>query len=521
MTSYGTLGVTSGIATQPGTTPLDPSATTPLIAGRQPEPHKMKKRTENVHTGDNYVGLAFWVHTGAALVIMATLLSELDLGSSALTKQYTISLFDMHYVLPPIWSVSAVNLFFAYAASKLAGVAFTWLWVALTKDYTRPLVYSSVVLSLLPGVGLGIYMVIKEMYPLAVVFFVLTVVRMVSLYAWRDRIPYAVEMLHTVALFIDSYPGPTRVAFVALVPALFWEYFTALGLLLAALLYESVTMYLLLAFFGLSSMWTSGVIQSVLRVTSAGVCGVWYHRSHYGNNFEIEMEGERKALVETYSENVGNPLATTNPTLAFVKQSLTESFGSVTVAALLASDWRTSRAIFGSLQEKVKDSKSCFASGVRWIVTGLDKIIHHFNYYAYTQIGIYHKPYCVAANDTWRLLSARGSINILNDNIIGGILPLSNIVAGTFTLVVGLTITYVLEGDYYLLAGMLSYSAGGSVMMQVLQVAESSVVTIILCFAEEPQVLRRNHPRLYDSFKRIYGSVCDLFADDEERTENI
>lgn len=57
--------------------------------------------------------------------------------------------------------MSAVNLFFAYAASKLAGVAFTWLWVALTKDYTRPLVYSSVVLSLLPGVGLGIYMVIK------------------------------------------------------------------------------------------------------------------------------------------------------------------------------------------------------------------------------------------------------------------------------------------------------------------------------------------------------------------------
>ena len=57
-------------------------------------------------------------------------------------------------------------------------------------------------------------------------------------------------------------------------------------------------------------------------------------------------------------------------------------------------------------------------------------------------------------------------------------------------------------------------------MMQVLQVVESSVVTIILCFAEEPQVLRRNHPRLYDSFKRIYGSVCDLFADDdEERTE--
>jgi hypothetical protein len=59
--------------------------------------------------------------------------------------------------------------------------------------------------------------------------------------------------------------------------------------------------------------------------------------------------------------------------------------------------------------------------------------------------------------------------------------------------------------------------AGTSVMSQVLQVVESSVVTIILTFAEEPQVLRRTQPRLYDNFKRIYGSVCDLFADDEDQ----
>jgi hypothetical protein len=52
---------------------------------------------------------------------------------------------------------------------------------------------------------------ISEMYALGVLFFILTIVRMASLYAWRDRIPYAVEMLRTVAQFIDTYPGPTRV----------------------------------------------------------------------------------------------------------------------------------------------------------------------------------------------------------------------------------------------------------------------------------------------------------------------
>jgi hypothetical protein len=54
-----------------------------------------------------------------------------------------------------------VNLFIVFAVARLAGVVFTWIWVALTKDYTKPLVYSSVVLSMLPPVGMGIYMIIK------------------------------------------------------------------------------------------------------------------------------------------------------------------------------------------------------------------------------------------------------------------------------------------------------------------------------------------------------------------------
>jgi hypothetical protein len=159
------------------------------------------------------------------------------------------------------------------------------------------------------------------------------------------------------------------------------------------------------------------VIQSVVRITSAGVCNVWYYRSD-STGFEIEMEDESQA-VDGYGESAeSSALAgrepavsaamASNPTLVFFKRSMTESFGSAAVAALLASDWRTSRAIFGSLQygvaflssscsttfakmfsvcrAKMKDSKSCFASLVRWIVRGLDKIIHYFNYYAYTQV---------------------------------------------------------------------------------------------------------------------------------------
>jgi hypothetical protein len=165
-------------------------------------------------------------------------------------------------------------------------------------------------------------------------------------------------------------------AFVALVPEVFWQYFTALGLVLAALLYKSVTLYLLLAFFGFSSMWVSGgasfprstqevrrtlikecfpVIRSVLRVVSAGVCGVWYHQVNEIHQISVEVDtsgtedwGNRG--VAAREGQLALAAMADHPTSTCVKQAMTGSFGSVALAALLAVDWRTARAIFGSLR---------------------------------------------------------------------------------------------------------------------------------------------------------------------------
>jgi hypothetical protein len=52
------------------------------------------------------VGLAFWVHLVAALVIMVIMLYQVDLDSETLTKQYTVRLLGIHYVpLPQLWSL--------------------------------------------------------------------------------------------------------------------------------------------------------------------------------------------------------------------------------------------------------------------------------------------------------------------------------------------------------------------------------------------------------------------------------
>jgi len=39
----------------------------------------------------------------------------------------------------------------------------------------------------------------------------------------------------------------------------------------------------------------------------------------------------------------------------------------------------------------------------------------------------------------------------------------------------------------------------------------SAVVTIFCCFAEDPQALQRNSPRLYKKLKKTYEERCTLF----------
>lgn len=89
----------------------------------------------------------------------------------------------------------------------------------------------------------------------------------------------------------------------------------------------------------------------------------------------------------------------------------------------------------------------------------------------------------------------------------------------------GLLTIHLLEGDFYLLAGILAfavricptspsyrdcvltygYQSGASAMSQVMQVVESAVVTIILGFATKPHLLQEHHPRLYSYFEQISG----------------
>ena len=62
------------------------------------------------------------------------------------------------------------------------------------------------------------------------------------------------------------------------------------------------------------------------------------------------------------------------------------------------------------------------------LLSCLDKLVTYFNVYAFTQVAIYGKTYCEAANDTWALFKRVGMEAIINDDIIGGVLAFASII---------------------------------------------------------------------------------------------
>ncbi len=147
------------------------------------------------------------------------------------------------------------------------------------------------------------------------------------------------------------------IAFVTLLPAAFWHYFTALGALLAVTCLDSPALrFTAMGFYLASSIWAPAgapltlqdehdktrpdptqhtaqrtltmddtVTSGLLRVISAGVCVVWYERDSPADD--------------------GGPVRS-EPTRFFLRQSLLSSFNAIALAAVLGFDLRTFRASF-------------------------------------------------------------------------------------------------------------------------------------------------------------------------------
>jgi len=226
----------------------------------------------------------------------------------------------------------------------------------------------------------------------------------------------------------------------------------------------------------ISFYWTCQLIKNVTHVTTAGLVGTWYFLA---------------------------PQMPSNPTLGALKRASWTSLGSIALGSLIIAVVKAMRAMVNSARNAEHPIARCI---VLCLLDMLERAVTWFNIYAFTQVALYGKPYMQAASDTWQLLKTSGVSALINDDITGPVLFFASLMTG----LVGAGAAGVLAktvwhepmwGLWALLGGLIALS----VCLVGMEVVASGVVALFVCWAEDPEALRRTKPHLHDAMCGAIG----------------
>lgn len=243
----------------------------------------------------------------------------------------------------------------------------------------------------------------------------------------------------------------------------------------------------------LSVFWTAQVTLNLLRTIVSGV---------YGLDYERRPE-ERD---------------TSSTTLRMIQVAYGRGFGSICLGSTLVWLVSTIRFIFCKIQEfsPVKSPE------LDRLVIVLDGWARNFNYMAFTHVALRHQPYRRAANETWDRVRGTGVIAIMGDLYVGEFITFVGFTIAFIAAFTDMAIKYVYFGAE--IEGLLKSFIGSILLGLVIpelyfMLIDAGTTATLICFADDPSVLQRLHPQLYDVIKTRYPQVHSPLPTIKEEVE--
>lgn len=396
-----------------------------------------------------------------------------------------------HVELPPSVAKPEVNdtvtslILIGLAAAATVSVGLTVLCLGSIRRAPERMIHISFIANILWTGALAVWTFIVGNWISGLIFSILAVITVVFYLVVRNRIPFSAIILQTVVDGLRAYPNMLSVTSGSVaVSVVFLAYMSStLVSLIALRAYgqdKNATWMIVYSVF--SMFWTSQVLKGSMQTVIAGVYATYYF-----------LHGTGQMIV--------------SPVAQSLRRALSYSFGSICFGSLIVALIQTLRFLL-SVASRDRDSlASAIADCVLDIIQGL---VEYFNYYAYTQIAIYGKPYIQAARDTWRLVKSRGVDAIVNDSLVGtctGMLTLGiGLVAGFVVFVISAFIyrepsamCIVVSINIGLLSMIVPYVA--------FVILEAGSTTLFVCLAEDPASLQRTKPELYNAIMQKYSMM--------------
>jgi len=312
-------------------------------------------------------------------------------------------------------------------------------------------------------------------------------------YAVKDRIPFASANLSVACRGVLHFsPAILFSAVCGLVMQFLW--IMLWGAAMVATMHSTarksgfVFFLLLVSFF-----WTATVITNVVHVTVCGTIAAWW----YG------VDSNQSKTVRDAAH-----------------RALTTSFGSVCFGSLVVALLRATRFIVESVRNRLRSNQGrenplasfvlCIAQCfLRW----MENVAQYFNRWAYAFVAIHGHDFTTAGREALSMFGNLGWSAILNDDLIENALHLGCLMTGAIVGVLGYAYGTGanLDDNTATLLAVAGLFIGLMVSFVLFGIVDSAVVTIFVCFAENPRAFESSHPsefsELHHAWVTRHGSI--------------
>ena len=220
----------------------------------------------------------------------------------------------------------------------------------------------------------------------------------------------------------------------------------------------------------LSNLWTMQVIKNVVHVSAAGTAAAWFFQT-------------------------GEP----NATRASLRRALTSSFGSICLGSLLVALIRTLRLCVPSRPRGAATRNLCCIA-LACALRLLEGLVVVWNHLGFTFVAIYGYDYQQAGREAYALVREVGLLPLVNMALLQGVCLFGCVVGGCVSALIGagLLPAFGLAGRIaeWAVVG-LCWLLGFSMALPAMEVVESVVTSLFICYAKHAPSLRTHAPELY------------------------
>jgi len=386
-------------------------------------------------------------------------------------------LIVMFIALIVAWSAKSTSVrtadsgFVIILACALIGAVFGMIWMQILQRYSGYIIKMMLWINLvLLVVGMILNFVIGQVFG-GIAFLILLIIFGLYMYAVWGRIPFATVLLGIATTIIQSYSGTILLALGILCVQILWILWWSATT--AAYMSQSNSSGGIIFLLLISFYWTLEVLKNISHTTTCGVAATWYFTT--------------------------SPSFPTKPAL---KRACTYSFGSICFGSLLVAFVQTLRALVRVARGA--NNNNIFLCAIDCLITCFDGMIQYFNTYAYAQVAIYGRAYIESAKATWDLLCSKGIDALINDDLTGFALLCGSFIGGIVCAIVAVLMAHNNSSvqSYTTAFGVIGFTIGFFLCMTILHVVRSAIVTLFVCYAEDPNALKVNHEQECNKFEQ-------------------